>query len=566
MALLDEYVVGADGPWEDRQAGHLFRRAGFGATPADRAVAVGGGTQADLRASVDFLVNIEAEDPYLDQPATGSGGPGAPLADLPETPEAGGVAGDLSRVKTPVEPVPAIGHWLYRMRYSSQPLQEQLALFLHDHMVTEVEKLANIVPQGLNYGNDGSLPGVQECSTGTLAPDEGRQIRTVVKLALDQNDLFRRTGIDDFRELLINVTRDAAMLIYLDNIFNTKAGPNENYARELMELFSMGVGNYNENDVREIAKCLTGETFPGYSCPNDYSLEPGFLPSFHVAGNKFVFGRTVPFDNTGGETLDVIDLILGRVGINPNVTGLGAPYTDLPATAVYMAWKLLRWFVSHDVQLHPVPDAAVLELAHYLRGTDNAPYPQRRFPYDLRACLRKLFLSRYFYDEAHLFAMYKTPADFVVSALRALEIGEFFTAMDGPGVLMILMGMQLFNPPNVAGWNHGKAWLTSGSVVVRYLYAFRVAYFVALDPDVGQDIGQLLPENGGPLTGLEDHEGMIDFLGSRLIQDEITGEDREKLMAFLEEMPAGENIYVDFYRKVLGLTHLMITMPQFQLK
>ena len=248
MGLMDEYQVGIDGPWGDEEASHLYRRAGFGATPAERAAVVGGGAQQDLRNAVDALVNFAPSDPHLDRPAgTGTGVQGDPLADLPDD------LSDLGQVKTPIGLRAMQGHWLYRMRYTSQPLQEQYTLFLHDHMVSEYAKVSDGIQNEAVFGNDGSAMG-QQCTGGTLAPDPLRRNRIVTELMLTQNYRYRMTGMDDFRQLLLDISRNPCMLIYLDNMLNLKGRPQENFAREVMELFSMGVDNYSENDVQEVAK------------------------------------------------------------------------------------------------------------------------------------------------------------------------------------------------------------------------------------------------------------------------------------------------------------------------
>lgn len=569
MGVMDEYQVGTDGLWSEREAAHLYRRAGFGGTPEQRLALVGNGSQEALRAAVDQLVNIQADDPYLDGPAVPGGVfPGAPFANLPDSPlqQTNPLARfRLDLVKNPVDEFSSAGQWLYRMRYTSQPLQEQLSLFLHDHMVSEAEKVQNVIPAAVNLGNDGSMAG-QQCTTGTLPRDPNRATKMAFEAMRNQIRLFRRIGTENFRNLLLNITRDAAMLVYLDNVVNVRGRPQENYARELMELFSMGVGNYSENDVREIAKCLTGETFINFRCQTNWSTTTGFNPLTHEPGNKIVFGQTILQDFTGRETENVIDLIMNKVSATPPVNGLPSPYNTLPATAVYMSWKLLQWFVSHDIQLNP-PDPAVLELAHYMRGTDNAPYPQRRFPYDFRAVLRKLFLSKFFFDETNYFTMYKNPVDYIISALRTLELDEefpLFTRQNtyGPAIYLLLSGMRLFNPPDVSGWNHGKAWMNSGNIVMRYAYAYRLVYVIMLG-DLTR-ISNLLAVNGGPLQNEFDHEGMIEYFGTRLIQEPFTPEEYEKLLAFLAGMPGPPNEL--YYRKILGLVHLMMTMPRFHLK
>lgn len=559
MALLDEYQVGPDGPWSDEEAAHLWRRAALGATPAQRATAVGAGSQVSLRAAVDQLLNIPANDPWLDAPASGSEGTyGFPIADLPED------ESDLGKVKRALGIEEMIAHWLYRMRYSTQPAQEQLTQFYHDHFVSEWSKILPNIPPEVIAGNDGAFPGVQACTTGGLAVDESRADRIASDMMLAQNYLFRRKGLDNFRDLVLDVTRDPAMLIYLDNVANRRGRPQENYARELMELFTMGVGNYTEEDVREIAKCLTGETLPSFNCAADWNFDWGFNPDEHEEGEKTVFGVTVPERFDGGETEQVVDLILAETSRTPDVSGLPAPYNTLPASAVHMAWKLLRWYVHHDIPLDP-PAPAVLELAHYLRGSDNAPYPQRRYPYDIRAALRKLFLSKYFYDPAHRMAMYKTPADFVTMALRTLDSADLFAYEFGPGVQMVLMGQILFQPPNVSGWQHGPSWITSTALVQRYNYGYYLTEVIMQGPQADARIDNLLAANGGPIPTLDSHDALIDYYRERLVQALFTLEERDLLRQLLEEMPGQEPVQL-FRNRVRGLIHVMLSMPIAQLK
>jgi uncharacterized protein (DUF1800 family) len=560
MALFDEYRVGIDGPWGREEAAHLWRRAGFGATPQEQTDAAGNGSQGDFRAAVDRLVLFSANDPWLDRPAgSTAGGYGAPLADLPS----GDTESDLGRTKEPYDLLGLIGHWLYRMRFTTQPLQEKLALLYHDHFVSEWAKIVPLIDPAVVAGNDGMFPDVQACTGGSLGVDLLRANRIAATMMLDQNYLFRRRGADSFRQLLIDVTRDPAMLLYLDNAENKKGRPQENYARELMELFSMGVGNYSEQDVREVAKALTGEGLPNFTCEHDWDYSWGFDASQHEPGDKTLFGKTIKEDFTGRETLDLLDLILSERSKTPNVANLAPPYNTLPATAIYMSWKLLTWFVRHDISLDP-PAPAVLELAHYMRGTDNAPYPQRRYPYDFRAVLRKIFLSQYFYAEENRWKQYKNPAEFVIGLLRQGNFADLFSQEFGPGTQMTLMGMILFSPPNVSGWQHGPAWITSGSLVARYNYVAYLMDLIFQGPDADARIDALLAANGGPVANEDAHDQLINYYAERLLQMPLGTADRDLLREFLAGVTTGDAA-ARFRQKVRGLIHVMMSMPAAQL-
>jgi uncharacterized protein (DUF1800 family) len=555
MALMDEYRVGEDGPWSDLEAAHLWRRAGFGAIPSELAEAVGDGSQQALYDAVDGLVNFAAEDPNLDAPS-GPGPWGGPIAGLPTDPEGDDNATDEGQTKNPTYDRRLEAHLFYRMMYTRQPFQEQFSLFLQDHFVSEFEKVRNVIGD-YQYSLDSRAAACQ--------------------LLLEQNRLLRQTGIDSLRDTLINVSRSAAMLIYLDNWLNGAGDgrAQENYAREIMELFSMGVDNYSEEDVREIAKCFTGETLDGFrdDGAND-AFDYRFRSGNHVAGDKRVFGVTVTEDSEGGELEQVVDLILARRSVQPDVSGLAAPYNDLPAAAVYLSWKLLRWFLNQNVSLDP-PDQAVLELADYMRGSDDAPYPQRRYPYDLRACMRKLFLSRCFYDTGNFFSIVKTPADFCVMALRTSQSAAGIPPEDfdynrgvygdSPISQMREMGMALFSPPDVSGWRHGRPWINAEYLLNRYAYLERITEREISD----EAIDELKIINGG-VVNPDNYGDILNYFLTVVIQDDIEAwapGARDTLISYLfDQGNASDNPTSRFRRQVRGLLFLLMSLPMWQMK
>jgi uncharacterized protein (DUF1800 family) len=560
MALLDPYT----GSWTESEASHLLRRAGFGGSKADRQSLAALGCTA----AVASLTNIAATDPYLDGPSVGLGAVyGAPFVDLPTSPPTPldfntAVLEDLWEVKNATVGAWLRGHWFYRMRYSKQPFQEQLALFLHDHAPSGLQKLQDNTPNEVNNGNDGNPPpGVtQTCTTGTLAYDPNRKQKIAAAALRDQINLYRVEGVDNFDGLLLSIVYDTAMLSYLDNFLNRAGRPQENLARELMELFSLGVGNYNELDVFELAKCLTGEGFPNFSCANDYNTTSGFVSFYHEPGTKTLFSVSVPFNSAGQETVTAIQLIASKNA------GLAPPNNTLPRVAVHMAWKFLTWFVNHDVQLNP-PDPAVLELAAYLAGSDGSVYPNRRYPYDVKAALGKLFRSQYFYDSSNRYVMYKTPPDFIIGALKALEASDFMSFNGiGRGALQTVtrdMGMNLFEPPDVSGWLHGKQWLSSSSLLARYNFANQL----------GQVVLQAYPASQAWVDALaptlNDHAGMINLLADLLFHQPPTAEETATLTTFLATLPLsdlGADTVRQKRRKIGALAHVMMTMPIFQLK
>ena len=451
-------------------------------------------------------------------------------------------------------------HLFYRIFYTSQPLQEQYSLFLQDHFVSDFTKLEQII--------------------GQYQRSIDRREATAEQL-LAQNKLLREIGIDRFSDTLQAISRSAAMLIYLDNWLNGSGDgrAQENYAREVMELFSMGVDNYSEEDVREIAKSLTGETLDGFrdDGSND-AFDYRFRDGNHVVGDKTVFGQVVTEDMSGGELVQIIDLILAKTSVQPDVSGLAAPYNDLPAAAVHMSWKLLRWFLNQNVSLDP-PDQVVLELADYMRGTDDAEYPLRRYPYDMRACLRKLFSSQYFYDVDNFFSITKTPADFCASALRLSQAAvglppEDFDYNrgiygDSPISAMRGMGMQLFNPPDVAGWRQGRPWINAEYLLTRYYFLERIMLRHEDWGPSNQDIDDLQILNGGNLDP-NDFESIMNYFITVIIQDDIevwAPGSTTQLLNYMNEVAAEEsNVNRRFRLQVRGLMFLLMSLPMWQMK
>jgi len=278
--------------------------------------------------------------------------------------------------------------WMTRMVTTPNPLQEKLTLFWHGFLTTDYRKLGNKQPHMYN-----------------------------------QNLLYRQLGMGNFRSLLQATSRNPAMMIYLDLQTSRKGAPNENYARELMELFTMGPGNYTEMDVRESARALTG-----WTVKDDTSL---FNPKFHDDGQKTFLGKT---GNLGMD--DVIDQILLQ-----------------PATAPFVATKFARYLVTPS----PAND--------YIRRLANVLTQSK---WDLKALLRAIFLSPEFVAPTAYRALVKSPAEFVASGLRA--VGGV-RAVPPAVAQMTAMDQVLFDPPTVAGWPSDGGWITSNTLLGRLNFA-----------------------------------------------------------------------------------------------
>lgn len=402
--------------WNRQYAAHLLERAGFGATPEE----IDAFTQMTPVQAVRRLVYFEGSPP-ADLPPFEHSGVFKPGLDpfppsRPATTRLAGETGEALGVKVKPQgnrPMQAVVNeffywlrasrletdrvaywWANRMLNSPRPLQEKMALFWHGHFATNEDK-----------------------------------VRDYRKM-LQQLELFQQTGLGDFRTLLVGVAKDPAMLKFLDASVNVKGAPNENFAREIMELFTMGVGNYTEQDIREAARAFTGWDYDG--------LEFVLQADKHDAGEKQVLGRR---GNFNGE--DVIDIIL-----------------EQRATQEYLAAKIYRYFVREDL------DAAHRTLLGERFKAVN---------YAIAPFLEALFLSRDFYAHESLASRIKSPVELLVSTYRKLGLRRVPGAPDF-NLVTEALGQRLMHPPTVAGWAQGRSWITPGLLLERGNFALDVMF------------------------------------------------------------------------------------------
>lgn len=421
----------ADTDWNRERAAHLLERAGFGGTPEE----IEAFTALGPRGAVRRLVRFEGA-PEVDLPAFDHSGVFDDALDhfppsRPATTDLARAQGEALGVK--VKPAgnrrmqPVVNKFFYwlrasrlethrinywwanRMLATPRPLEEKMALFWHGHFATTEEK-----------------------------------VRDYRKM-LGQLALFQREGLGDFRTLLVAAAKDPAMLAFLDAGVNVKGAPNENFAREIMELFSMGVGNYSERDIREAARAFTGWNFEG--------LEYRFNADQHDDGEKEVLGRRGRFDG-----VDVIDIILAQ-----------------PVTADYIAGKLYKFFVREDLD-----PALRRQLGAVLRDND----------YRLAPFMEALLLSRDFYAPESVATRIKSPVELAVSTYRKLGLKEIPGAPDFNEATAAL-GQRLLYPPTVAGWAQGRSWITPGLLLERGNFALDV-----LLPDIA-----FIPDDRYPQYG-----------------------------------------------------------------
>ncbi len=374
--------------------------------------------------------------------------------------------------------------WLRRMIATPRPLEEKLVLLWHSHFAS-------------NH----------------------RTVRDSF-LMLKQNAMFRRHANDSFAALAMNIVRDPAMIRFLNNDSNNKDHPNENLARELMELFTLGEGNYTENDIKQGARALTGYT----ARDNDFV----FRQNAHDAGAKTILGKRGRFNGD-----DFVRILLAH-----------------RQCAAFVAYKLYRHFVS-DMPNGPDPAAKTV-----IRKLAQQLYARQ---YQIAPVLKTLFKSEHFYDPAIVGNLIKSPAQLVVGTVRGLQppdrdAGILDTAMN-------MMGQRLFDPPSVAGWDGGRSWINTSTLFVRqnlcaYLISGKLPFKDGWSRnDVNYDPGFLVKDLPAPKPA-----AVTDHLIATLLGDRVAPQRREQLIGFLSDRGGPIN------RDTLIATLLLITaMPEYQL-
>ena len=461
-----------------RQAAHLLRRAGFGGTPAE----IDEFAKLSRKEAADRLLNFRAIDNSGLDTRIQAAGPG-----------------DLTTMK----PVEANRWWITRMAFTARPLEERMTFIWHGLLTTQVSKIG-----GQHF-----------------------------KLMLIQNALFRENALAKYDDLLKAVSKDPAMLFYLDTAESTKEHPNENYARELMELFSMGVGNYTETDVRESARAFTGwrVTMPERPAEPKANLteeerrrlldaafaawEPKFYVQqrLHDSSAKTFLGKTGAWDGD-----DIVEIIMTQ-----------------PATGRYICTRLFMEFANYN------PDPRTVD--RLVKVWDSTGH-------QVRDVVREILISDEFYSEASYRGFVRGPIEFVAGAIRGLELDgatiQASGAGGGPNARQAdsFRGMDqvLFEPPSVAGWPGGETWLSSSTFFARmnYLDSF-------LFPR-GRPIKiPVLAAAGSP-------EQMVDIALDRLVDGNVTDAGREAIYAYARGVKNVDE-------RAAGVAYLVLASPEYQL-
>lgn len=389
-----EYVPNNSAPWNLQRVVHLYRRAAFAAPWAELQRDLADGPQV----AVDRLLHGRTQEDASDEFETMSRTIG----------DAAMASGNPGRLKA---------WWLYRMLISPDRLGERLTLMWHNHFATSNRKVQDLV------------------------------------LMREQNEILRNASRAPFAELLSAVVKHPAMLVWLDADSNRKGHANENLARELLELFTLGISNYTEDDVKEAARALTGWTI--------VTGRFGFREARHDDGQKTVLGSHGKL--TGDELIEQL--------------------VQHPATSRRIAWRICHTFMGQDV----VDEQELAELAGGLasHGLDVG--------WGVETVLR----SRLFFSDQNVRTRVVGPAEYIVGALRALELCD-----PPPSTLLLAewaarMGQDLFYPPNVGGWTEGNAWLGSRAIIARANFASALAKGQLWYPTREPDFEALLQRHGG---------------------------------------------------------------------
>jgi uncharacterized protein (DUF1800 family) len=479
------------GPWNRRLAAHLLRRAGFGGSPADvdRLAAMSPSAAVDSLVRFADTSALPARPPLEEPPVPPRGllrGLAAGMVPGAGTPPDNTMvdarkAFQMARNQNRRRNLIAMQQWwLGRMIASPAPLQEKMTLFWHGHFTSSPEK-------------------------GTTAQE-----------LLMQNQLFRQYALGNVRDLTLHVSQDPAMLRYLDNNVNVQAHPNENYARELMELFTLGIGNYTEQDIRESARAFTGWTF---------RRNPDGTGTFfdnrrqHDDGTKTFLGQTGNFNGA-----DIVNIIFRQ-----------------PAAPRWFAKKLLAFFVYMDPEPQLVDQVAAL-----IRKND----------FEMQPVMSALLRSNVFFSDRAYRALVKSPVEFVVGTHQLFGIPEV-----APVELATLraMGQVLFYPPNVKGWDGGAAWVNSATILTRENFANAVAQ----NPKMMQAASWIAPA----MRSMDPH-GVAKTLTDTMLQGDVSPASVAQLVAYLGgrgQSALSELSPENVDERVRNAAYLTMAMPAYQL-
>jgi uncharacterized protein (DUF1800 family) len=444
-------------PWDLKKVGHLYRRAAFSANSRQLDEAMANGPEKTIAGLLSGGPTLAAFNQQMDDMAS-------------------------SLNMNIEEEVRA--WWIFRILQSPFPLEERLTLFWHNHFATSNAKVRN-----LSY-------------------------------MLGQNKLMRRNALGSFRTMLEEMSKDPAMMVWLDTALSKKAQANENYSRELMELFSLGIGHYTEHDVREGARAFTGWEIAG----DRFRLNP----FEHDSGEKEFLGKR---GSWGGE--DIVRICL-----------------EQDAAASFITGKLFRFFISDTLP----PDRELLDpLARRFRESD----------YDLRGIVETMLRSNLFFSPQAYRTQVKSPVDFAAGIVHALEghVGAepLAVALEG-------LGQRLLSPPSVKGWNGGTTWINSTTLLLRH----NLALALTSTQDNRFNRKQIDPVAVVRKYGQQSDEEIVGFFTKLFLQDDLPADARTSLLDYLSS--ARKQAYPDYWseqdreeHRIRAACHMLLTQSDFQL-
>ena len=457
---------------------HLMRRAGFGASREE----------LEERAAKGYEATVEE---LLEPEVHG----------IPPFHE-GILYRHFQGFRNPGNPLNMQSNWMYRMINSPRPLEEKMVLFWHHVFATGYSKV-----------------------------DNGNQM-------LAQIETFRRCALGNYRDILVELSKDPAMIFWLDNNENHKHAPNENWGRELLELFSMGQGNYTEEDVKECARAFTGWTISNRLPRNPYGRflwEFEYREDDHDDTEKMFLGHRGRFN---GE--DIIDIVIRQ-----------------PATARFVARHLYNFFVADEVQVPSWQDVAPRDPA----AVNIIGDVFISSGYDMRSTLRMLFNSDFFKDEGVRFAKVKSPAELIAGTMRL--VGDY--RYPKPGITALAeecnyQGQALLDPPSVEGWHTGGEWIDSGALLRRINFAADQMVKQEL-PGIQSIIDRMSGREALDAEGLVD--GCLDLMGPVQVEEQT----RRELIDHVDKSePANGNggESRSFSDRVVGAMQIIASTREYQ--
>ena len=400
--------------------------------------------------------------------------------------------------------------WLFRMVHSQRPLQEKMTVFWHNHFATAFSKIS------------GMTNAVE--ATRMMAAKPTEDPNGVV----GQMELFRQYALGNFRDLLIAVAKDPAMLFWLDGQSNVRGRPQENFARELMELFTMGVGTFQETDVYAGARVFTGWNLArpqgayyafNYNAGQHDTDAKAFSFAIYENGSRTIGARAAAQGMQDG--VDLINAVARH-----------------PATGPRLARKLYQYFVN---EADPPDEGLIQDVAkiYYSSG------------FEVQPMVRRILTSTQFHDERNWYKRYSWPVEFVSRSLK--EVGWNGFSLTNVLTPLLNMGQQLFEPPDVNGWELGRGWFSSGGMLARMNFAAQLA------TNQKFNLRDLARKDG------KTPEALLSFVLDRLTPDEFASSSYNALLDYARAGIAWTGSDDQLAMKTSGLVHLVVGSGDYQL-